>query len=56
MAKVRADEHEAGTISVGGADVMMAMTSVGDGEFPVRLELDAAGAPTAIVVVIDTEP
>ncbi len=55
MVKVRADEHEAGTISVGGADVMMAMTSVGDGEFPVHLELDAAGAPTAIVVVIDTD-
>lgn len=55
MAMVRADEHEAGTISVGGADIMMAMTSVGDGEFPVRLELDAAGTPTAIVVVIDTE-
>ncbi|MFI2486837.1 hypothetical protein ACH47X_08005 [Promicromonospora kroppenstedtii] len=55
MAKVRADEHEVGTISVGGADVMMAMTSVGDGEFAVHLELDAAGTPTAIVVVIDTE-
>ena len=55
MAMVRADEHEAGTILVGGADVMMAMTSVGDGEFPIHLELDAAGTPTAIVVVIDTE-
>ncbi|WP_285104041.1 hypothetical protein [Promicromonospora sp. MEB111] len=55
MAKVRADEHEAGTISVGGADIMMAMTSVGDGDFPVHLELDDAGTPTAIVVVIDTE-
>lgn len=53
MTKVRANEHEAGTISVGGADVMMAMTSVGDGEFPVHVELDAAGTPTAIVVVID---
>lgn len=55
MAKVLADEHEAGTISVGGADIMMAMTSVGDGDFPMHLELDDAGTPTAIVVVIDTE-
>lgn len=55
MAKVRADENEAGVISVGGADVMMAMTSIGDGFFPVHLELDAAGSPTAIVVVINAE-
>ncbi|MFI8523090.1 hypothetical protein ACIGB8_01500 [Promicromonospora sukumoe] len=55
MARARAEEREAGTISVGGADVMMAMTSVGDDDFPVHLELDDAGTPTAIVVVIDTE-
>ncbi|GAB3170720.1 hypothetical protein GCM10027059_37640 [Myceligenerans halotolerans] len=53
MAKVRADEHEAATLPVGGADIMMAMTSIGDGAFPVHLDLDAAGAPTAITIVVD---
>ncbi len=31
MADVRASDHEAATIEVGGARVMMAMTSIGDG-------------------------
>lgn len=52
MAGVRAAEHEAATISVGGADVMMAMTSVGDGHFPVLLHLDAVGRPVAAEIVI----
>jgi hypothetical protein len=53
MAKVRADQHEAATLSIGGADVMVAMTSVGDGSFPVHLELDVSGMPTAITIAVD---
>ncbi|MFG2037900.1 hypothetical protein [Dactylosporangium sp. NPDC048998] len=52
MAGVRAAEHEAATITVGGAEIMMAMTSVGDGVFPVHLDLDASGAPIAVRVTI----
>jgi hypothetical protein len=48
MALVRASEHEAGVIQVGGATVMMAMTSVGDGFFPVHLDVDADGVPVAL--------
>ena len=47
MADVRASENEAASIDVGGALIMFAMTSVGDGFFPVHVELDAAGALTA---------
>jgi hypothetical protein len=52
MADVRASENEAAKIDVGGARIMFAMTSVGDGFFPVHVELDAAGAPAAIQVTI----
>ncbi|MEV5703782.1 hypothetical protein [Actinoallomurus sp. NPDC052274] len=52
MADVRASENEAASIEVGGARIMFAMTSVGDGFFPVHVELDAAGAPAAIEVTI----
>jgi hypothetical protein len=52
MAHVRACENEAATIDVGGAQIIFAMTSVGDGFFPVQVELDTAGAPTAIQVTI----
>ncbi|WP_200211070.1 hypothetical protein [Micromonospora coerulea] len=52
MADVRASENEAATIDVGGASIMFAMTSVGDGLFPVYVELDAAGALAAIQVRI----
>lgn len=52
MAEVRASEHEAATIDVGDARIMFAMTSVGDGFFPVHVELDAAGAPAAIQVTV----
>ncbi|MBE3015947.1 hypothetical protein IL992_43345 [Microbispora sp. NEAU-D428] len=43
MAKVRAAEHEAGTIEVGGTRTMCLMTSWGDGLFPVAADHDAAG-------------
>jgi hypothetical protein len=52
MADVRASENEAAGIDVDGARVMFAMTSVGDGFFPVHAELDAGGAPVAIQVTI----
>lgn len=55
MAGVRAAEHEAATIHVGGADVMFAMTSVGDGFFAVHAELDADGALVAVQISIDAE-
>ncbi|MFC4017589.1 hypothetical protein ACFOW4_06485 [Micromonospora sp. GCM10011542] len=53
MAGVRASEHEAATVTVGGAEVMMVMTSVGDGVFPVHLDLDAAGSPIAIRITVE---
>ncbi|MEU4560067.1 hypothetical protein AB0F72_16925 [Actinoplanes sp. NPDC023936] len=52
MAAVRAAEHEAATVAVGGAHIMMAMTSVGDGVFPVHLDLDAAGLPAAVRITV----
>ncbi|BCJ68896.1 hypothetical protein [Polymorphospora rubra] len=56
MAGVRASEHEAGTIDVGAARIMFAMTSVGDGFFPVHAELDAAGGVVAVEVTVSGEP
>ncbi len=53
MAGVRAADHEAATLTVGGADIMVAMTSVGDGYFPVHLDVDAAGAPVAVHIAVD---
>lgn len=55
MGLVRASEHEAGVIQVGGADILMAMTSVGDGFFPVHLDVDADGLPVALRIDIARE-
>ncbi len=55
MAGVRASEHEAASIDVGGARVMFAMTTVGDGVFPVHVELDAAGALAAIRITVQDD-
>ncbi|MEV4641039.1 hypothetical protein AB0J80_27225 [Actinoplanes sp. NPDC049548] len=52
MADVRASDHEAAGIEVGGARLMMAMTSVGDGFFPVHLDVDAAGVPVAVRITV----
>lgn len=52
MAGVRASEHEAATIEVGGARIMFTMTSVGDGSFPIHVERDGVGAPVAIDIGI----
>jgi hypothetical protein len=50
MAGVRASEYDAATIDVGSATILFAMTSVGDGYFPVHVEVDGSGAPVAIRV------
>lgn len=57
MAKVRAAEHQAGTIEVGGADVMCFMTDWGDGFFPVYADDDADGrlARLRIVLIVQEE-
>jgi hypothetical protein len=55
MAGVRAAEHEAATIHVGGADIMFAMTSVGDGFFPAHVETDRHGELVAIQITITAE-
>ncbi|WP_239134323.1 hypothetical protein [Rugosimonospora africana] len=55
MTDVRAAEHEAATITIAGADIMMALTSVGDGFFPVHLDLDASGVPTAVRITIEKD-
>jgi hypothetical protein len=52
MQGVRASENEAATIEVGGAQLMMAMTSIGDGFFPVDVDVNAAGAPVAIRITV----
>lgn len=53
MAGVRASEYEAATVTVGGAEIMMVMTSVGDGVFPVHLDLDASGVPIAVRITVE---
>ncbi|WP_211268753.1 hypothetical protein [Actinoplanes subtropicus] len=55
MSLVRASDHDAGVIQVDGADILMAMTSVGDGFFPVHLDVDAAGLPVALRIDITGE-
>jgi hypothetical protein len=55
MADVRASEHDAATIDVGGDRLMFAMTSVGDGFFPVHVEYSASGAPIAIQMTIQSD-
>jgi hypothetical protein len=55
MRLVRASEHETGVIEVGGAAILMAMTSVGDGYFPVHLDVDAAAMPVALRIDIAGE-
>jgi hypothetical protein len=56
MADVRGSDHEAATIEVGGSRMLFAMTTVGDGFFPVDVELDRAGNPAAIQITIQGNP
>lgn len=50
MREIRASEVEAGTVEVGDARMLCAMTSWGDGYFPVSADLDGAGALVAVRV------
>ncbi|MEU0478818.1 hypothetical protein ABZ260_06465 [Streptosporangium sp. NPDC006013] len=52
MAKVRAAEHEAGTIEVDGTRTMCFMTSWGDGFFPVAADHDADGHLARIRIML----
>ena len=47
-------ENVTATIEVGWATVLFAMTSIGDGFFPVHVDVDAGGAPVAIRVTIQS--
>ncbi|WP_406110207.1 hypothetical protein OG698_45740 [Streptomyces sp. NBC_01003] len=50
MRQVRASEVEAGTVDIGDARLLCAMTSWGDGYFPVFADLDPSGAVVAVRV------
>ncbi|WP_328492389.1 hypothetical protein OHS59_06210 [Streptomyces sp. NBC_00414] len=50
MRAVRASPLEAGTVEVGGAHVLCAMTGQGDGWFPVSADLDPTGRLVAVRV------
>ncbi len=52
MAGVGASGNEAATIEVGGAHIMTAMTSIGDGFFPGHVDVDAAGVPVAVRLAV----
>jgi hypothetical protein len=50
MRQVRASEFEAGSVDIGDARLLGAMTTWGDGYFPVSADLDASGALVAVRV------
>ncbi|GHF19139.1 hypothetical protein E5082_16860 [Streptomyces griseoluteus] len=50
MRRLRTSEHESGTLDLGPARVLCAMTTCGDGCFPVSADLDAAGDVVAVRV------
>ncbi|MFE2537523.1 hypothetical protein [Streptomyces sp. NPDC059371] len=50
MRQIRGSEVEAGTVDVGDARLLCAMTSWGDGYFPVSADLDESGAVVAVRV------
>ncbi|WP_053849254.1 hypothetical protein [Streptomyces sp. NRRL B-24085] len=50
MRQVRASEAEAGTVDIGDARLLCAMTSWGDGYFPVYADLGPSGAVLAVRV------
>ncbi|WP_305783600.1 hypothetical protein [Symbioplanes lichenis] len=52
MSRVRASPVEAATLDVGGATMLVAMTTTDDGMLPVELATDASGAPVEIRVRI----
>ncbi|WP_331772555.1 hypothetical protein OG948_54625 (plasmid) [Embleya sp. NBC_00888] len=56
MRQVRASDVEAGTVEVDGARILCAMTSRGDGFFPLFLDLDVTGAPVAVRIDFVASP
>ncbi|MGA5322424.1 hypothetical protein ACPCIU_18550 [Streptomyces seoulensis] len=50
MRRLRASTHESGTLDLGPARVLCAMTACGDGYFPVSADLDAKGGVVAVRV------
>ncbi|MBL3664745.1 hypothetical protein JL475_01645 [Streptomyces sp. M2CJ-2] len=50
MRQVRASECEAGAVDIGDARLLCAMTTWGDGYFPVSADLDASGSVVAVRV------
>ncbi|WP_405724653.1 hypothetical protein OG607_19415 [Streptomyces sp. NBC_01537] len=50
MRQIRASEAEAGTVDIGDVRLLCAMTSWGDGYFPVSADLDSSGAVVAVRV------
>ncbi|WP_405460987.1 hypothetical protein OG786_26700 [Streptomyces sp. NBC_00101] len=56
MRQVRASHVEAGSVELGDARVLCAMTSWGDGFFPVTADLDAAGDLLAVRVRFSPAP
>ncbi|MFE6360328.1 hypothetical protein ACFVP3_10035 [Streptomyces sp. NPDC057806] len=56
MREVRASPVEAGCVELGDARVLCAMTSRGDGFFPVIADLDASGAVLAVRVSFSQAP
>jgi len=55
MRQVRASETESGTVHVGGAEIVFAMTSWGDGFFPAYADYDADGNLVAVRVALTDE-
>ena len=53
MRQVRASSTSSGTVEVGGARILFAMTSRGDGVFPVHADRDATGSLVCVRVALD---
>ena len=52
LAEARKNKLGAGTIEVGGAQILLFFTTWGDGVFPVFLDLDAADQPVQLRIVL----
>ncbi|GAB3972135.1 hypothetical protein V1634_07925 [Plantactinospora veratri] len=52
MRQVRASDNETGTITIGDAQILFAMTSWGDGLFPAHADRDAAGNLVALRITL----
>lgn len=55
MGQVRASETESGVVHVGGADLLFAMTSWGDGFFPAFADYDCDGGLVSVRVALTDE-